>query len=283
MKLRVHEVLSFRKIPSEKELRNEIKKKVEIAFNRANTLIDAPFAPVGNFPCVLSSSAGGTLIHEAIGHSLEIDSIYRGTSPVYAGKIGEKVASSSVTVIDDPTIKFERGWYEYDGEGEKSKKVILIENGVLKDYLFDYYYANKFGRKSNGHGRRESYKFPPLPRMGITYLKPGKMEPDEVISILKKGILVKKVGGGEVNTVNGDFVFEVEEGYWVENGKIKNPVKGATLIGNGPDILRKLKYIGNDFYLDSGTCGKMSQGVPVSSGIPTIYIDSITVGGSERI
>jgi len=280
-KFRTREVLCFRGEEDFSFITKSIREKTSISLERALSLLKAPPSPVGKFPVVIHSSCGGTLIHEAIGHSLEADLIQKGTSPVYAGKIGEKVASNEVTVIDDPTIEGQRGFYEYDSEGTKAEKVILIEKGVLKNYLYDNYTASIDNARSNGHGRRQSYKYPPIPRMGITFLASGRYDPNEIISMLDRGILVKKMGGGEVNTSNGDFVFEVEEGYWVEKGKIKNLLTGATLIGNGPEILRNLKYIGNDFGFDIGTCGKQGQGVPVSDGMPTVYIDKIVIGGQK--
>ncbi|HLD30569.1 MAG TPA: TldD/PmbA family protein, partial [bacterium] len=245
-------------------------------------LSESPKAPLGNFPVVIHSSAGGTLIHEAIGHSLEADAVQRGISPVYHGRKGEKVATSSITILDDPTLSGKRGSYLLDGEGNPAERVVLIEEGVLKDYLYDFSTAIKDRRISNGHGRRESYQVPPVPRMGITYLAPGKEDPRQIIEALSRGILVKKMGGGQVNTANGDFVFEITEGYWVERGKMQYPIQGATLIGNGPRLLNEIERIGNDLGFEAGTCGKEGQGVPVSDAMPTIFIPRLTVGGQGK-
>ncbi|MCD6412764.1 MAG: TldD/PmbA family protein [Elusimicrobia bacterium] len=244
-------------------------------------LLAAPRPPSGAFPVLISSAAGGTLIHEAIGHSLEADAVRKGTSPVYAGKINSKVASSEITVIDDATLPDKNGSYEIDDEGVPARKVFLIEKGVLKNYLFDRLEANLRNIPSNGHGRRESPSAKPIPRMGITYLAPGKSDFDEMMKKIKKGLLVKKMGGGQVNPANGDFVFEVREGYLVEGGRMSRLVKKATIAGNGPKVLREIKYVGGKVGYDDGTCGKDGQSVPVSDGMPDTLIPELIVGGSQ--
>ncbi len=249
---------------------------------RALAKLSAPEAPLGEMPVVLSSSAGGTMIHEAIGHSLEADSVQKGISPVYQGKIGQKVASELVTVIDDPTLMNKNGSYAYDDEGGKAEKTILIENGILKNYLYDRYTAEKDKRISNAHGRRESYHSKPIPRMSNTYLLSGKDEPENIICSVEKGILVKKMGGGQVNTATGDFVFEVEEGCLIENGQIGPLVRGAILLGNGPDVLQSIDMFGDDLGWSIGVCGKDGQGVPVSDGLPTLRIKKLLIGGSKK-
>ena len=251
----------------------------EIAVKRAVLMLGARKAPGGPMIVVLSSDAGGTMIHEAIGHGLEADLANQGLS-VYAGKVGEQVASPLVTVIDDGTIPNRRGSYSFDDEAEESHKNVLVEHGVLKTYMFDKLSAIRAGReRSTGNGRRESYRFRPIVRMTNTYLDSGDTDPADIVKSVDKGLYVKKMGGGQVNTVNGDFVFEVTEGYLIENGNIAEPVRGATLVGNGPKVLREVDMIGNDLGFGIGTCGKDGQGVPVSDAQPTMRIPEITVGG----
>ena len=228
---------------------------------------------------VLSSEAGGTMIHEAVGHGLEADLAEEGFS-VYSGRLGEEVASPLITVIDDPTLLYQRGFYQFDDEGVFPEKTVLIENGVLKTFLYDRLSAMKAGRKSNGHGRRESYRFRPIPRMSNTYIAPGDMPPESIIRSVEKGLLVKKMGGGQVDTISGNFVFEVAEGYLIEKGLVGDPVRGATISGNGPQVLRMIDMVGNDLGFAIGTCGKDGQGVPVSDAQPTLRIPEIVVGGA---
>jgi len=251
------------------------------AARRAILMLEAQKAPAGEMTVVLSSSAGGTMIHEAIGHSLEADIIQKGASK-YCGKIGKRIASSLITVIDDPTLPNKRGSYRFDDEGNPSQKTVLVENGVLKNYLYDYLTAKKDKTKPTGNGRRQSYHYRPIPRMSNTYIAPGKSDPEEIIKSTKKGLFVRKMGGGQVDSVNGDFVFEVEEGYLIEDGKITKPVRGATLIGNGPEILKEIDMVGNDLGFEIGTCGKEGQGIPVSDGQPTLRIPKIIVGGTKE-
>ena len=231
----------------------------------------------GRMPVVLSSEAGGTMIHEAIGHGLELDLVNDGMS-VYKDKIGKKVASEKITIIDDGTIPFKRGTSQFDDEGTPTQKTILVENGVLKNYMSDILNAMKIGKNSTGNGRRESYRFKPIPRMTNTYIAPGDDSPEKIIKSVEKGLFVKKMGGGQVNTVTGDFVFEVSEGYLIEKGEIGDPVRDTTLIGNGPEILKIIDMVGNDLGFGIGTCGKDGQGVPVSDAQPTLRIPEIVVG-----
>jgi TldD protein len=253
-----------------------------IAAQRAIDKLSAPPAPVGECPVVISSVAGGTLIHEAIGHALEADGIQEGTSPHFAGKIGQKVANDIVTVLDDPTREGHRGSFFFDDEGTKSERSVLVENGILKTYLYDRKSAGKDKRRSNGHGRRESFAHKPIPRMSNTFIAPGKDSPKDILASLKRGLLVTRMGGGQVNTATGDFVFEVDEGFWVEDGKTKHMVRGATLLGNGPEVLRTIDRVGSDIGWSIGTCGKNGQGVPVSDGVPTLRVPKLVVGGVEK-
>ncbi len=249
------------------------------AAKRALLMLGARKAPGGTMPVVLSSEAGGTMIHEAVGHGLEADLAAEGFS-VYAGRLGEQVASPLITVIDDPTLLYQRGFYQFDDEGVWPEKTILIENGVLKTFLYDRLSALKAGVKSNGHGRRESYRFRPIPRMSNTYIAPGDTPPEAIIRGVERGLLVKKMGGGQVDTISGNFVFEVTEGYLIEKGLIGEPVRGATISGNGPQVLQMIDMVGNDLGFAIGTCGKDGQGVPVSDAQPTLRIPEIVVGGA---
>ncbi len=248
------------------------------AAKRAVMMLRARRAPGGRMPVVISSEAGGTMIHEAVGHGLEADLVREGLS-VYSDKIGSYIASPLVTVIDDPTLANKRGSYRFDDEGVPSQRTILIENGVLKNYMYDRLTALKDGVRSTGNGRRESYQHRPIPRMSNTYIAPGESLPDEIIRATDRGLYVRKMGGGQVNTVTGEFVFEVQEGYLVENGRVGEPVREATLIGNGPEVLKSIDMVGSDIGFSIGTCGKDAQGVPVSDGMPTIRIPDIVVGG----
>jgi len=260
----------------------EWKNIVETVCERAIQKLEAPPAPVGEMPVVIAASAGGTLIHEAVGHSLEADAVLEGTSPAYLGRLGNVVANSKLTVFDNPTLPAKRGSFHYDDEGVRAEATKLIENGVLKDYMYDRLSAKRAGRKSNGHGRRESYAHRPIPRMSNTYIAPGPDDPHEILKNFKTGMLVTKMGGGQVNTANGDFVFDVEEGYYVEEGK-KTLVRGATLLGNGPEVLMNIDQVGSDHGWGIGTCGKEAQGVPVSDAIPTIHIKKLVIGGQKHL
>ncbi|HJV34460.1 TldD/PmbA family protein [Geomonas sp.] len=251
------------------------------AASRGVMMLGARQSPAGQFPVVLSSEAGGTMVHEAIGHGLEADLVQAGTS-VYKGKLGEKVASDLITVIDDATIPYARGSFAFDGEGTPAQKTVLVENGILKGYMYDRLSAMKDGCASTGNGRRESYRTRPIVRMTNTLIAPGKSDPAEIVKSVDQGLFVRRMGGGQVNTVTGDFVFEVSEGYLIENGVVGEPVRGATLAGNGPDVLRKITMVGNDLGFGIGTCGKDGQGVPVADAQPTLLITGITVGGKKQ-
>lgn len=247
------------------------------AAERALLMLDAKHAPAGKMQVVLASEAGGTLIHEACGHAFEGDFIMKGTS-VYLGKKGKKVASDLITVYDDGTLKGKFGTYRFDDEGTPSHNTVLIENGILKNYMTDHYTAKALNLHKSGNGRRESYRSRPIPRMTNTYIAPGTTPPQKIIASIKDGLLVKKMGGGEVNVTNGDFVFDVTEGYLIENGKIKHPVRGAILTGNGPRILEAIDMVGEDLEFQTGVCGKFDH-APVADGQPTLRIPEIVVGG----
>lgn len=249
------------------------------AAKRGLMMLGARKAPGGMMPVVLSSEAGGTMVHEAIGHGLEADLAQTGMS-VYSGKVGLEVASPLVTVIDDATIPNARGSFLFDDEGTPGQRTVLVENGVLKGYLYDRLTAMKDGCSSTGNGRRESYQAKPIVRMSNTLIAPGVTPPEEIIRGVEQGLFVRNMGGGQVNTVNGNFVFEVSEGYLIENGRVIEPVRGATLTGNGPEVLKKITMVGNDLGFGIGTCGKEGQGVPVSDAQPTLLISGITVGGA---
>ncbi len=250
------------------------------AAERALLMLSAKPAPAGQFTVVLSSQAGGTMIHEAVGHGLEADLVQKGLS-VYAGKVGEKVASDLVTVIDDATLPQHNGSFTIDDEGVPAQRKVLIKDGYLVGYMYDRLRAMKEGRESTGNGRRQSYAHIPMVRMTNTYIDQGKDDPEAIVKDTKSGVYVVKMGGGEVNTVTGDFVFEVMEGYMIENGEITYPIRGATLIGNGPKALQDIDAVGNDLGWAIGTCGKDGQGVPVTDAQPTVRIRQLTLGGCQ--
>ena len=250
------------------------------ALDRALSQLSAPFAPSGSMTVVLSSEAGGTMIHEAIGHGLEADIAGNGLS-VYSDKIGEQVASNLITVIDDSSLVGKRGFYRFDDEGTYSRKNILVQDGVLKKYMSDRLSYVKYGCELTGNGRRQSYEHIPIVRMSNTMIAPGKTNPEDIIKSVENGLFVKKMGGGQVNTVTGDFVFDVMEGYIIKKGIVQEAVSGATLIGNGPDILKNIDMVGNDLGFGIGTCGKDGQGAPVADAQPTLRIPSIIVGGKN--
>ncbi len=252
----------------------------DVAAKRSLLMLSARKAPSGRMAVVLSSEAGGTMIHEAIGHGLEADLAQQGLS-VYSKKIGERVASPLITVVDDPTLPQRRGSYPFDDEGVPSQRTLLVEEGVLKSYLYDRLGALKDGVQSTGNGRRESYQHKPIPRMSNTMIVPGRMKAAEIIRSVERGLFVKRMGGGQVNTVNGDFVFEVNEGYLIEKGSVSDPVRGAILIGNGPQVLKEIDMVGDDLGFGIGTCGKDGQGVPVGDAQPTVRIPELVVGGQE--
>lgn len=244
--------------------------------------LDAVDAPAGSQTVVLGPGWPGVLLHEAIGHGLEGDFNRKGTS-AFSGRIGETVAANGVTVVDDGTLENRRGSLSIDDEGTPTNCTTLIEDGVLKGYMQDKLNARLMGEKSTGNGRRESYAHLPMPRMTNTYMLAGEADPEEIIASVKKGLYAVNFGGGQVDITSGKFVFSASEAYLIENGKVTRPVKGATLIGNGPDVLTKVSMIGNDLALDKGVgvCGKGGQSVPVGVGQPTLKIDGLTVGGTD--
>lgn len=252
------------------------------ALRQAIINLEAKPAPAGNMVVVLGSGWPGILLHEAIGHGLEGDFNRKGTS-AFSGRIGERVASNLCTVVDNGTLAERRGSLSVDDEGTPSENTLLIENGILKTYMQDRLNAQLMGVKLTGNGRRESYAHLPMPRMTNTYMMPGPHEPEEIIRSVKKGLYACNFGGGQVDITSGKFVFSASEAYLIENGNITSPVKGATLIGNGPDVLTRVSMVGNDLAFDSGvgTCGKEGQSVPVGVGQPTLKIDGITVGGTQ--
>jgi TldD protein len=251
------------------------------AADRAIKMLGAARAPGGRMPVVISSEAGGTMIHEAIGHGLEADLAQNGLS-VYSGKLGEKVASPVITVIDDATLPGKRGSFSFDDEGVMSGRNVLVRDGELVGYMYDKATALIDGVESTGNGRRESYSCRPIPRMTNTFIAPGQTDPAEIVSSVDKGLLVRKMGGGQVNTVTGDFVFDVQEGYMIEGGQVGELVRGATLIGCGPEVLNSIDMVGSDLGFAIGTCGKDGQGAPVSDALPTLRIKEIVVGGEIR-
>jgi TldD protein len=252
------------------------------AVRQALVNLDAVDAPAGTLPVVLGPGWPGILLHEAIGHGLEGDFNRKGTS-AFAGRVGQRVGSPLCTVVDDGTLADRRGSLNIDDEGTQSQNTVLIENGILKGYMQDRMNAGLMGVASTGNGRRESYAHLPMPRMTNTYMLPGESDPQEIIQSVKKGIYAVNFGGGQVDITSGKFVFSASEAYLIEDGKITVPVKGATLIGNGPDVLKHVSMVGNDLQLDSGvgTCGKEGQSVPVGVGQPTLLIDELTVGGTS--
>ena len=251
------------------------------ALRQALVNLEAIPAPAGTLPVVMGAGWSGVLLHEAVGHGLEGDFNRKGSS-AYSGKVGEKVASSLCTIVDDGTLAGRRGSLSVDDEGTPTQCTMLIENGVLKGYMQDKLNARLMGVAATGNGRRESYAHLPMPRMTNTYMLAGESEPEEIIRSVKKGIYCANLGGGQVDITSGKFVFSTSEAYLIEDGKITAPVKGATLIGKGPEAMSRVSMVGNDLALDSGvgTCGKDGQSVPVGVGQPTLKIDAITVGGT---
>lgn len=254
---------------------------VDEAVDAALTNLAARPAPAGEMSVVLGPGWPGILLHEAIGHGLEGDFNRKGSS-AFSGRIGQRVAAKGVTVLDDGTISDRRGSLNVDDEGNASGRNVLIEDGILTGYMQDAMNARLMGVKPTGNGRRESYAHVPLPRMTNTYMLGGDKSPQEIVASLKNGLYATNFGGGQVDITSGKFVFSASVAYWVENGKILYPVKGATLVGSGPECLKRVRMIGNDMKLDSGvgTCGKEGQSVPVGVGQPTLRLDGLTVGGT---
>jgi TldD protein len=248
------------------------------AARQAVAMLDAIDAPSGEMPVVIGKG-GGVVFHEAVGHGLEGDAVERKTS-FFAGLVGTKVATESVTIIDDGSIPDYRGSYDCDDEGTPSGKSVLIESGELKGYMLDLMTARKMGKTSTGNGRRQSYMYYPIVRMSNTYIAEGTAAPDDVIASTDRGLYARSFGGGEVDTATGNFTFAVREAYLIEKGKLTTPVRGATLIGSGPEILKRIDLVADDLEFWPGTCGKADQWVPITSGSPTLRISSIAVGGT---
>jgi TldD protein len=254
---------------------------IDLALAQALTNLNSVPAPAGVMPVVLGPGWPGILLHEAVGHGLEGDFNRKGTS-AFSGRVGEQVASAGVTVIDDGAIADRRGSLSIDDEGTPTERTVLIENGVLRGYMQDRMNARVMGVAPTGNGRRESFRHPPMPRMTNTFMAAGTEDPAEILRGVKKGLFAKAFGGGQVDIVSGKFVFSCTEAYLVENGRLGAPVKGATLIGNGPEVMQRIAAIGNDLELDEGigTCGKAGQSVPAGVGQPTLLVEGLTVGGT---
>ena len=248
------------------------------AARQAVVMLDAVDAPSGEMPVVVGTG-GGVVFHEAVGHGLEGDAVERNAS-FFAGLVGTKVASDIVTIVDDGSMPDYRGSYDFDDEGTPSQKSVLIEAGELKGYMLDLVTARKMAARSTGNGRRQSYMYYPLVRMTNTYIAAGTTAPEDVIAATERGLYAKRFGGGEVDTASGNFTFAVREAYLIEKGKLTTPVRGATLIGNGPEILKRIDMVGSDLEFWPGTCGKADQWAPITSGSPTLRISSIVVGGT---
>jgi TldD protein len=260
--------------------RVDVEELARDAARQALTKLTARPAPSGSMPVVIKRGSGGVLFHEACGHGFEADLIAKGAS-VYRGKRGELVASPLVTLVDDGTMSTEWGAIGIDDEGHPSQYNVLIEDGVLTDYMWDYLRAKKEGRAQSGNGRRQSYMHLPMVRMTNTYVLNGPDDPDEIVRQTDHGVYVAKLGGGSVNTATGDFVFGMTEAYLIENGEITEPLREGNLIGNGPQVLRDIDLLGNDFEMGNpGTCGKDGQGVPVGDGQPTLRVKALTIGGT---
>ncbi len=258
-----------------------LRQYVDSAVHEAMVNLDARPAPAGEMTVVLAAGWPGILLHEAVGHGLEGDFNRKGSS-VFSGKVGQRVASKGVTVVDDGTIEGRRGSLNVDDEGNATKRNVLIEDGILRGYLQDTLNARLMKTGVTGNGRRESFAHLPMPRMTNTFMLSGREEPEEMISSVKKGIYAANFGGGQVDITSGKFVFSASEAYMIENGRITYPIKGATLIGSGPESMNRVSMIGNNMKLDSGvgTCGKEGQSVPVGVGMPTIKMEGLTVGGT---
>jgi TldD protein len=256
-----------------------VEELAQTAAARAISKLAAVPAPSGELPVVLAGGSGGILFHEACGHGLEADHIVKDAS-VYVGQVGEQVASPLVTLVDDGTVGGEWGNYAVDDEGRPAARNVLIENGVLTDYMWDWLRARKEGRPASGNGRRQSYQHLPMVRMTNTFLLAGTEDPDELVAQTPRGIYVAKLGGGQVNTATGDFVFGTSEAYLIENGHITAPLRDFNLIGNGPEVLRRIDAVATDFAMMPGTCGKDGQSVPVGCGQATLRVTGVTIGGT---
>jgi TldD protein len=260
--------------------RHDVEELARRAAGRALTKLKARPAPSGSLPVVIKAGSGGVLFHEACGHGLEADLVAKGGS-VYRGKVGEQVASPLVTLIDDGTMTAEWGAISIDDEGHPSQRNVLIQDGVLTEYMWDFLRARKEGHAQSGNGRRQSYMHLPMVRMTNTFVVNGADDPDEIVRSTDHGVYVAHLGGGSVNTATGDFVFGMTEAYLIENGEITEPLREGNLIGNGPQVLRDIDVLGNDFEMGNpGTCGKDGQGVPVGDGQPTLRVTAMTIGGT---
>ena len=261
--------------------RYDVDELARSAARRARLKLDARPAPSGEMPVVIGPGGGGVMFHEACGHGLEADLVRKGAS-VFAGRIGEKVASPLVTLVDDGTMAGEWGCFAIDDEGRPARRNVLIEDGVLVDYMWDELRAREAGRTSSGNGRRQSYQHLPMVRMTNTYLLGGDSDPDDIVADTPRGVYIAHLGGGQVNTATGDFVFGMTEAYLIEDGRITEPLREGNLIGNGPAVLAAIDAVGNDFAMGSpGTCGKDGQGVPVGDGVPTLRVPTgLTIGGT---
>jgi TldD protein len=258
----------------------DVEEAGRVAAARALTKLRARPAPSGTLPVVLKSGGGGVLFHEACGHGLEADLVGKRAS-VFAGRLGEQVASPLVTLVDDGTIPSEWGTYTVDDEGHPASRNVLIQDGVLTDYMYDFLRARSEGRPVSANGRRQSYRHLPMVRMTNTFLVNGAEDPEEIVRQTPHGVYVAQLGGGQVNTTTGDFVFGMTEAYLIEDGRITEPLRDANLIGNGPDVLTLIDVVGNDFAMGPpGTCGKDGQGVPVGDGQPTLRVRALTIGGT---
>jgi TldD protein len=249
------------------------------AARQAITKLDARPAPSGDLPVVLAGGSGGILFHEACGHGLEADAVMKQAS-VYAGKVGQQVASPLVTLVDDGSVVGEWGYLAVDDEGRPGARNVLIENGVLTDYMWDFLRARKHGRVSSGNGRRQSYQHLPMVRMTNTYLLEGDSDADEIVAQTPRGVYVAQLGGGQVNTATGDFVFGMTAAFMIENGRITAPLRDCNLIGNGPEVLARVDAVAGDFSMTPGTCGKNGQSVPVGTGQATMRLSAVTIGGT---
>jgi len=253
-----------------------------LAAGRALSKLSARPAPSGEVPVVLAGGSGGILFHEACGHGLEADHIVKDAS-VYVGQVGKQVASPLVTLVDDGTVGTEWGTFAFDDEGRPAQRNVLIEDGILTDYLWDFLRARKEGRLSSGNGRRQTYQHLPMVRMTNTFLLNGDEDPDEIVRQTPRGVYIAQLGGGQVNTATGDFVFGMTEAYMIEDGQVTDPIRDANLIGNGPQVLHDIDVLGDDFAMGwPGTCGKQGQGVPVGMGQPTLRVRALTIGGTAR-
>ncbi|MFN3370169.1 MAG: metallopeptidase TldD-related protein, partial [Sphingomonadaceae bacterium] len=254
---------------------------IDRALAQALTNLEAVAAPAGEMPVVLGPGWPGILFHEAVGHGLEGDFNRKGTS-AFSGRVGERVASPGVTIVDDGTLEGRRGSLSVDDEGTPTGRTVLIEDGILKGYMQDRMNARLMGVAPTGNGRRESFRHPPMPRMTNTFLEAGAEDPDAILARVERGLYAKSFGGGQVDIVSGKFVFSCTEAWRIEKGRLTAPVKGATLIGNGPEVMQRIRAIGHDMALDEGigTCGKGGQSVPAGVGQPTLLVDGLTVGGT---